>query len=121
MYNGLADSIWVGSKNKPAAAKWVEFLGSADCQDIVAAKAVVFPAIPSATDKADAAFKAKGVDVNGLPRSRSRTRPRSCSRSPTTPHRSTASCIRPWTTSCLARRLPTSLTDANNQVNQLFG
>jgi hypothetical protein len=21
MYNGLADSIWVGSKNKPAAAK----------------------------------------------------------------------------------------------------
>ena len=33
MYNGLADSIWVGSKNKPAAAKWVEFLGSADCQE----------------------------------------------------------------------------------------
>ena len=29
MFNGLADSIWVGSKNKPAAAKWVEFLGSA--------------------------------------------------------------------------------------------
>lgn len=22
MYNGLADSIWVGSDNKPAAAKW---------------------------------------------------------------------------------------------------
>ena len=39
MYNGLADSIWVGSKNKPAAAKWVEFLGSADCQDIVGSKA----------------------------------------------------------------------------------
>ena len=44
MYNGLADSIWVGSKNKPAAAKWVEFLGSADCQNIVGEKAVVFPA-----------------------------------------------------------------------------
>ena len=26
MYNGLADSIWVGAKNKPGAAKWVEFL-----------------------------------------------------------------------------------------------
>ncbi len=48
MYNGLADSIWVGSKNKPAAAKWVEFLGSADCQNIVGEKGVVFPAIPSA-------------------------------------------------------------------------
>ncbi len=47
MYNGLADSIWVGSKNKPAAAKWVEFLGSPDCQNIVGEKAVVFPAIPS--------------------------------------------------------------------------
>ena len=47
MYNGLADSIWVGSKNKPAAAKWVEFLGSPDCQNIVGEKGVVFPAIPS--------------------------------------------------------------------------
>ena len=63
MYNGLADSVWVGSKNKPAAAKWVEFLGSPECQDIVGDKAIVFPAIPSATDKAVAAFKAKGIDV----------------------------------------------------------
>ena len=63
MYNGLADSIWVGSKNKPAAAKWVEFLGSPDCQNIVGEKAVVFPAIPEATEKAEAALKAKGIDV----------------------------------------------------------
>ena len=66
MYNGLADSIWVGSKNKPAAAKWVEFLGSPDCQNIVGEKGVVFPAIPAATDKAEAAFKAKGVDVTAF-------------------------------------------------------
>ena len=58
--------IWAGSKNKPAAAKWVEFLGSPDCQNIVGEKAVVFPAIPSATDKAEAAFKAKGVDVTAF-------------------------------------------------------
>ncbi len=63
MYNGLADSIWVGSKNKPAAAKWVEFLGSPDCQNIVGEQAVVFPAIPSGTEKAEAAWKAKGIDV----------------------------------------------------------
>ncbi len=66
MYNGLADSIWVGSKNKPAAKKWVEFLGSAACQDIVGEKGVVFPAIPSSTDKAAAAFKAKGVDTDAF-------------------------------------------------------
>ena len=35
MYNGLADSIWAGSKNQAAAWKWVKFLGSADCQNIV--------------------------------------------------------------------------------------
>ena len=28
MYNGLADAIWVGSKHKPEARKWVSFLGS---------------------------------------------------------------------------------------------
>jgi len=66
MYNGLADSIWVGSKNKPAAKKWVEYLGSAACQDTVGEKGVVFPAIPSATDKAAAAFKAKGVDASAF-------------------------------------------------------
>ena len=66
MYNGLADSIWVGSKNKPAAAKWVEFLGSADCQDIVGEKGVVFPAVKTSTDKAAAAFKAKGINTDSF-------------------------------------------------------
>jgi len=32
----------------------------------VAEKGVVFPAIPSATDKAEAAFKAKNVDVTAF-------------------------------------------------------
>lgn len=63
MYNGLADSIWSGSKNQAAAWKWVKFLGSADCQNIVGEQAVVFPAIPAATEKAVAAFQAKGIDV----------------------------------------------------------
>ncbi|MGV8907757.1 MAG: ABC transporter substrate-binding protein [Propionicimonas sp.] len=63
MYNGLADSVWVGSKNKPGAAKWVEFLGSAACQDIIGKAGAVFPAIPSGTALAKEAFKAKGVDV----------------------------------------------------------
>ncbi len=64
MYNGLADSVWVGSKNQPAAIKWVEYLGSAAAQDIVGASGVVFPAIPSGTDAAGKAFGAKNIDVN---------------------------------------------------------
>ena len=63
MYNGLADSVWAGSKNKPAAVKWVEYLGSAACQDVIGKSGVVFPAIPSGTTAAQAAFKAKGIDV----------------------------------------------------------
>jgi multiple sugar transport system substrate-binding protein len=63
MFNGLADSIYAGTKNPAASVKWVEYLASADCQDVVASKGVVFPAIKSSTDKAAAAFKAKGVDV----------------------------------------------------------
>jgi len=63
MYNGLADSVWAGSTNKPAAVKWVEYLGSAACQDVIGKSGVVFPAIPSGTTAAQAAFKAKGIDV----------------------------------------------------------
>lgn len=66
MYNGLADSIWVGSKNKETAKKWVEYLGSAACQIEVGKKAVVFPAVPAGTDAAEAAFKAKGIDVSAF-------------------------------------------------------
>ena len=64
MYNGLADSVWAGSKNQAAATKWVEYLGSAAAQDIVGASGVVFPAIPSGTNAAGTAFGAKNIDVN---------------------------------------------------------
>lgn len=66
MFNGLADSIYAGTKKPEAAIKWVEYLGSAACQDVVAAKAVVFPAIKSSSEKAAEAFKAKGVDVTAF-------------------------------------------------------
>ena len=64
MFNGLADSIWAGTKNPAASVKWVEYLASADCQDVVASKGVVFPAIKSSSEKAAEAFKAKGIDVS---------------------------------------------------------
>jgi multiple sugar transport system substrate-binding protein len=62
--NGLSDAIYAGTKHKEEAWKWVKFLGSSDCQHLVAANAVVFPAIKTATDKALAAHQAKGRDVH---------------------------------------------------------
>jgi multiple sugar transport system substrate-binding protein len=66
MYNGLADNIYAGTDNPEAAWAWVKYLGSADCQNTVAAAAVVFPAIPEATSAAVEAMKAKGIDVSAF-------------------------------------------------------
>ena len=33
-FNGLANSIGAGTKNPAASVKWVEYLASADCQDV---------------------------------------------------------------------------------------
>lgn len=66
MFNGLADSIWVGSKVQDEAWQWVKYLGSADCQSVVAAKGVVFPAINGMADKATEMQKAAGVDSSAF-------------------------------------------------------
>jgi multiple sugar transport system substrate-binding protein len=66
MYNGLADAIWVGTKHKAEATKWVNFLASKDCQSIVGSEAVVFPAIKSEVPKAVAKHKADGIDVSAF-------------------------------------------------------
>ncbi|GAB2575493.1 ABC transporter substrate-binding protein [Microlunatus antarcticus] len=119
MYNGLADSIWVGSKNKPLAAKWVEFLGSPACQDIVGADAVVFPAIPSGTDKAEAAWKAKGIDITSFT---SHLDNQTTFLFPITDHASEiTNVMQAAMDDVLSGKKPaSSLTEANTQVNQLF-
>jgi multiple sugar transport system substrate-binding protein len=66
MFNGLADSIWVGSKVQPEAWKWVKHLGSADCQSVVASYGVVFPAVKGMAEKAIEVQKAKGVDSSAF-------------------------------------------------------
>ena len=66
MFNGLADNIWAGTEHPEASWAWVNYLGSIDCQSVVADAAVVFPAIPAATDAAVAAFDAKGIDVSAF-------------------------------------------------------
>lgn len=64
--NSLAQSVLSVSKHPAEAAKWVEFVGSTDCQDLVAQKAVVFPSIPSEADKVQAADQANGIDVSSF-------------------------------------------------------
>ncbi|MEK8168900.1 sugar ABC transporter substrate-binding protein [Streptomyces sp. M19] len=62
--NGLSDSIWSGTRHREEAWKWVKFLASPDCQNLVARRNVAFPALRSATSEAVAAHRAKGHDVH---------------------------------------------------------
>ncbi|WP_457098910.1 ABC transporter substrate-binding protein [Microbacterium sp. P5_E9] len=60
--NGLADSVIATTDEPELSKKWVAYLASADCQDVVAEAAVVFPALITSSEKARAAFEAAGID-----------------------------------------------------------
>ncbi|WGY73525.1 sugar ABC transporter substrate-binding protein [Burkholderia cepacia] len=62
MFNGLADSIWTGSKVKDQAWAWVKYMGSPECQSVVASRGVVFPSLNGMAEKTVAAQKASGID-----------------------------------------------------------
>ncbi|MCB0206874.1 MAG: sugar ABC transporter substrate-binding protein [Anaerolineae bacterium] len=64
MFNGLADSITIGSKHPDEAWQWVKYLASADCANVVGDAGVVFPAQQSGVDRAITAYKAKNLDVS---------------------------------------------------------
>ncbi|MCO5972885.1 ABC transporter substrate-binding protein [Actinoallomurus soli] len=61
--NGLSDAIYTGTKHPDQAWQWVKFLASTSCQDIVASKGVVFPAIKTSSQKALATHQAAGRNV----------------------------------------------------------
>ncbi len=66
MFNGLADSIWVGTQHLEESWSWVKFLASAECQNIVGASGVVFPAIPEAAAMSQQMRADSGVDVSAF-------------------------------------------------------
>ncbi len=66
MFNGLADSIWVGSKHQKEAWQWLKYMGSAACQNVVGTYGVVFPAISTGVKNALATYKSKGLDVSAF-------------------------------------------------------
>ncbi|KAA3661948.1 MAG: sugar ABC transporter substrate-binding protein [Chloroflexi bacterium] len=63
MFNGLADSIWVGTEHVDEAWLWLKYLASPECANVVGEAGVVFPAQEEAVNKALAAFGEKGLDV----------------------------------------------------------
>jgi multiple sugar transport system substrate-binding protein len=119
MFNGLADSVWAGTKHPDQAVKWVEFLGSRDCQDLVAKAAVVFPAISASADIAKQAFADKGIDVSAFT---TQVDDGTTFLFPITDHAADVNAImQPVMDEVLSGKAPaSSLTKANDQVNDLF-
>ena len=119
MFNGLADSISAATKNPAGATKWVEYLASPQCQDVVAGKAVVFPAIKSSSELAAKAFAAKGTDVSAFTQ---QVKDGTTFLFPITDNAAKIDAImKPAMDAVVSGKAPaSSLTDANSQVNALF-
>jgi len=119
MFNGLADNISAGTKHADEAWKWVKYLGSIDCQSVVADAAVVFPAIPAATDAAVAAFEAKGIDVSAFT---TQVDDATTFLYAITDHRSDVSAlVTPAMEAVMSgKKKASSLSGVNEQVNALF-
>lgn len=119
MFNGLGDSISANTDVKEGAAKWVAFLGSEECQKLVAEAGVVFPAISSVIPTAADAFQAKGVDVSAFTQ---HVEDGTTFLFPLTEHASDVNAImQPAMDAVLAGKEDvSSLTAANEQVNAEF-
>lgn len=122
MFNGLADSIFVGTKHQEEAWEWVKFLASPTCQDIVGGYAVVFPAIQSGVDKAIEAHKKKGLDVTAF--TTEALDPNGTFLFPVADHASEASTIMTQTEEKIylgeTTDVAAALKQANDEVNALF-
>ena len=66
MFNGVADSIWVGTEHPEASWEWVKFLASPKCQMIIGETGIVFPAVQEATETSLAVRAEAGVDVSAF-------------------------------------------------------
>jgi multiple sugar transport system substrate-binding protein len=66
MRNGLADSIWIGTRHPDAAWAWVRHLAGADCQRRLAQAGVNFPALAGLSAQTLAVFRQRGVDAGAF-------------------------------------------------------
>ena len=66
MRNGLAHSLWAGSRNKEEAWQWLRYLASPACQARVAEAGVVYPAVKGLAEVAMAVQRRQGVDASAF-------------------------------------------------------
>lgn len=66
MRNGLALSVWSGSRQAEAAWQWVRYAGSHACQARIAEAGVVYPAVKGLGAVAVAAQRRQGVDASAF-------------------------------------------------------
>ncbi len=123
MFNGLADSIWVGSDNQEEAWEWVKFLASPECQNIVGDTGVVFPAIPEATERSLAVRAEAGIDVSAF--TEEALDPEGTFLFPITDHGAEIATIMTQAMDEIAFTegdvdVATILAEANSEVNSLF-
>lgn len=121
MFNGLADSIWVGTKHVEEAWQWVKFLASPECANIVGDAGVVFPAQQSGVERALAAYQKRGLDVSAF--TEQALEPSGTFLFPVTDHASEiVSIVSPVMQSIMLGQAKAAdvLPAANAQVNALF-
>ena len=119
MFNGLADTIYAGTKNKEGAWQWLKHLASPECQKHVADAAVVFPAVESLVEESQANFAKKGVDVSAFT---VHIKDKTTFLFPITDHASDIDEIMTAAMDAVmsGEKPVTHLTEANTQVNALF-
>ena len=121
MFNGLADSIYIGTEHLEEAWAWVKFAASPECANIVGDTGVVFPAIPSGVERTLAVREAAGVDVSAF--TEEALDPNGTFLFPITDNGAEISAIMdPTMDSILLGEADaaTALQEANEQVNALF-
>ncbi len=64
MFNGIADSMWSGTKHPEEAWRWMRFLNSLEGQMIIADHGVVLPSIREAAERAVEVMSTRGGDVS---------------------------------------------------------
>ena len=66
MFNGLADSIWVGTDHVEESWEWVKYLASAECELVVGESGVVFPATEAGVEASLGVRADAGIDVSAF-------------------------------------------------------
>jgi multiple sugar transport system substrate-binding protein len=66
MLNSLALSVWSGSRQTEAAWRWVRYVGSRECQALLAPQGVVYPAVRGLGQIAADAQRQRGIDAQAF-------------------------------------------------------